>query len=144
MADRDGRDQPGRTVDRFWLGDGWPAVPGADALYFLGIGGPEHSEDVGVVEAFRWRFATVAGSDGQHDLLAFRSMPLLIAFTRAINDADPRTVPTEALRLMPADVTAGVDLWCRIDPDPRSVAVAAATGRLGSRQVPELSEGGQR
>ena len=110
------------------------------ALYLLGIGGPEDESGIGRVETFVWRFGVVEGRDGSDGgiLLAFRSMPRLMAFTRALNGREPFTVPTEAIKLSGAELVA-VPYRVAIDPTEADFGRwMALGGRLAERRIEAL------
>jgi len=110
-------------------------------LYFLGTGGPRDPESVGDPGDFEWRFSALAGPEPEPTLLAFTGMPALMAFTRAVNAAQPFGVPTEALRLTRAQLPPSVHARCLVNPTPEAVLAALARGGLVERRVPELSDG---
>jgi hypothetical protein len=110
-------------------------------LYFLGTGGPRDTESVGDPGDFEWRFTALAGPEPEPTLLAFTGMPALMAFTRAVNSAQPFAVPTEALRLTRAHLPPRVPARCLVNPTPEAALAALARGGLVERRVPELSDG---
>lgn len=107
-------------------------------LYVLGCGGPEDADGVGDVTRFRWR-CLVRVAPGERDaVLAFSSMPRLMAFTRAVNGRTPNAVSTEALKLAAADWPAAAGVDVAVDLDPSSFAAWLGRGLLVERPVPEI------
>lgn len=109
----------------------------SDPIYLLGVGGPEDEAGIGDVSAFVWRFCLVETEGTPPIALGFSRMPLLMAFTRAVNGAKPFTVPTEALK---ADLSGiGVlPLRLAIDPTPAALDDWLETGSLSFRRLPEI------
>jgi len=109
-------------------------------VYALGFGGPPDEAGIGQVSSFVWRFAVAVAGDGRELLLAFTSMPRLMAFTRALNALRPFTVPTEALHI---DLSSGVPVGAVavIDPVPDTIRPMLETGGVVERHIPELSGG---
>lgn len=108
-----------------------------EAIYLVGVGGPEDESGIGDVTSFTWRYCLVEPVDGTPIVLSFSTMPKMMAFTREVNGRSPFTVPTEALRTEFS--TLGVaDLRLAIDPAPEDLEGWLRTGRLVTRGVPEL------
>lgn len=120
---------------------GAPPPPDVAALpwvYVLGVGGPEDAAGIGRVERFVWRCA-VLPEDPRPVALGFTSMPRLMAFTRSVNAASPRRVPTEAARVAPASWRGGIPAVLWLDPSPEAFEAAAAGRVLAERRIPELA-----
>jgi hypothetical protein len=115
-----------------------PELAGREAIYLLGVGGPEDESGVGDVSAFVWRCLLLERPGQPPALLGFTAMPRLMGFTRAVNGQRPFTVPTEAVRLTGADLPAA-PLALLLDPESEAFLAAAAAGQLTVRHVPELS-----
>lgn len=112
---------------------GWRALP---ALYVLGVGGPESGAGIGDVSAFAWRCALLRLAREPDCLLLFSAMPKLMAATRAVNGRAPFSLPTEALRVAPADLGAApVQAW--LDPSPEALLALPAL-QIVERKIPEL------
>ena len=104
---------------RFTLETGPPeSLSESTTLYFLGVGGPEDASGIGDIDAFVWRFLVLKNPDsqGHRTVVAFTSMPNLMAFTRGVNQRRPFTVPTEALRLQADDLPKAQGLTVWLDP----------------------------
>jgi hypothetical protein len=111
-----------------------------ERLYLLGVGGPEDAAGVGRVEAFVWRCLVLEPRSGPPLLLlAFSAMPRLMAFTRAVNGAEPGRVPTEALRLAPDELPGDAGLGLLLDPEPEAFLALAQGGRLRELHLPQVS-----
>lgn len=124
-----GRANGARTAER------WRAY---ESLYFLGVGGPVDAEGVGHVERFAWRFLVRTGGDAPDAVLAFSSMPRLMAFTRSVHAVTPRAVSTEALRVATRQIAPGLDVSIDLDLAADDFARWLGRGTLVERIVPEL------
>ena len=82
-------------------------------LYLLGVGGPEDASGIGHVESFVWRFHALERAGEPLAVFGFTGMAQLMALTRAVNADRQGALPTEVLRVKPADVQAPlpVRLW---------------------------------
>jgi len=119
-----------------------PDVAALPFVYVLGVGGPEDTAGIGRIEAFVWRCAVLEGGPGPGAApiaLAFTSMPRLMAFTRAVNDAAPRRVPTEAARVAPSSWRGGIPAVLWLDPTPEAFEAELAGRALVERRIPELA-----
>jgi hypothetical protein len=108
------------------------------ALYFLGVNGPLDAEDIGLVDRFVWRFAVMEAQAEPGAILAFSSMPRLMAFTRAANALRPFTVPTEARRQVLGPAAVGLPYVLLVDPDPEVWLTAYAGQQATARVIAEL------
>lgn len=109
-----------------------------DELYLLGVNGPLGPDDIGQIERFVWRFASLDLRARPPALLAFSTMSRLMAFTRAINGARPFTVPTEARRQRLGPTAVGIPYLLLVDPDPAVCATEARGQPFAERIIPEL------
>jgi hypothetical protein len=109
-----------------------------DALYLLGVNGPLGPDDIGHIDRFVWRFALLRMPGRPPALLAFSTMPRLMAFTRVLNSAQPFAVPTEARRQRLGSAAAGIPFLLLVDPDPESCASASRGSATAERVIPEL------
>lgn len=126
-------------MTRFELAQDIPAeLTSLPSLYLLGVGGPETAEGVGDVSSFVWRFGLLATAEGEELALAFRAMPRLMAFTRALNGRRPFSVPTEALRIGGNELSP-TPISLLLDPSPEDFdAHVAAGARMTERRLPTL------
>ncbi len=115
------------------------SAAGGDAtLYVLGCGGPTDADGVGDVTRFVWR-CLVRIAPGRRDaVLAFTSMPRLMAFTRAVNGRTAQAVSTEALKIDARRLGAAPGVEVTIDLEADGFAAWLADGALIERPVPEL------
>lgn len=112
---------------------GGTATQGAAVeLYVLGYNGPVDEEGLGRPDRFVWRYAVLGPPGASATVLAFSSMPKLIAFTRAVNGRQAFALPTEARRFrLASSMPAGITVWT--DPE-----VDAFVSRYASLQAREL------
>lgn len=117
----------------------WPAgdAPTAE-LYVLGFNGPVDDDGMGRPERFVWRFAVVECDGWPPTLLAFRSMPRLMAFTRAVNGREAFTVPTEARRCRLRRPPSPPDLALWVDPEADDFLLRYASVRAQERVIEGL------
>ncbi len=108
------------------------------SLYILGIGGPVDDEGVGRVERFAWRFLVRTGARASDAVLAFSTMPKLMAFTRAVNGATPHAVSTEALKVDTVRIARDPAIDIEVDLAPSDFAGWLGGGTLVERIVPAL------
>jgi hypothetical protein len=108
-----------------------PDLASIPALYLLGVGGPEDASGIGHVESFVWRFHALERPDEPLAVLGFTSMALLMALTRAVNAERQGALPTEVLRVAPADIGAPlpVHLWVDLAPADYHELAAGRRGR---------------
>lgn len=96
--------------------EGTPSPATAVELYVLGYNGPIDEEGLGHPDRFVWRYAVLGPPGEAATVLAFSSMPKLIAFTRAVNGRQAFTLPTEARRCrLASPLPAGISVWT--DPE---------------------------
>lgn len=107
-------------------------------LYFLGIGGPVDEAGIGHVDHFAWRFLVRTGAHVPEAVLAFSSMPKLMAFTRAVNAATPHAVSTEALKVATRRIAPGLAVAVTLDLAAVDFAGWLGRAALVERVVPEL------
>lgn len=108
------------------------------SLYLLGIGGPIDDEGIGHVERFAWRFLVRTGAQTTDAVLAFSTMPRLMAFTRAVNGATPHAVSTEALKVDTHRIAREPAIEIEVDLAPSDFAAWLGGATLVERIVPEL------